>query len=102
MNKVLQHELLKAVLHYYNDILYAYPFRSVASRLIGAVWWMFCLIILCSYAANLSAFLTVERMVTPIKNAEDLSKQTEIKYGTIESSSTSNFFRVTSDFLTVK
>jgi len=32
-----------------------------------------------SYTANLAAFITVQRMVTPLENAEALSKQTEIK-----------------------
>jgi hypothetical protein len=37
--------------------------------------------IISSYTANLAAFLTVERMVTPINSADDLSKQTEVEYG---------------------
>lgn len=47
-----------------------------------------------SYTANLAAFLTVERMITPIENSEDLAGQTEISYGTLESGSTMTFFRV--------
>lgn len=47
-----------------------------------------------SYTANLAAFLTVERMITPIENAADLAGQTEISYGTLESGSTMTFFRV--------
>lgn len=41
----------------------------------GGIWWFFTLIIISSYTANLAAFLTVERMITPIENAEDLAKQ---------------------------
>lgn len=41
----------------------------------------------------MAAFLTVERMITPIENAEDLAGQTEIPYGTLESGSTMTFFR---------
>jgi glutamate receptor, ionotropic, invertebrate len=52
------------------------------------------LIIISSYTANLAAFLTVERMITPIENVEDLAMQTEITYGTLESGSTMTFFRV--------
>ena len=47
-----------------------------------------------SYTANLAAFLTVERMESPIESAEDLAKQTQIKYGCLESGSTRAFFRV--------
>ena len=46
-----------------------------------------------SYTANLAAFLTVERMESPIESAEDLAKQTKIKYGCLESGSTRAFFR---------
>ena len=52
------------------------------------------LIIISSYTANLAAFLTVERMVSPIENVEDLAKQTDIAYGTRKSGSTFTFFRV--------
>ncbi len=69
-------------------------FRSLSGRIVGGVWWFFTLIIISSYTANLAAFLTVERMVSPIESAEDLAKQTEIAYGTLDSGSTKEFFRV--------
>lgn len=47
-----------------------------------------------SYTANLAAFLTVERMESPIESAEDLAKQTKIKYGALKGGSTAAFFRV--------
>lgn len=67
--------------------------RSVSGRIVGSVWWFFTLIIISSYTANLAAFLTVERMLTPIESAEDLAKQTEIQYGTMKSGSTKTFFQ---------
>ncbi|KAH9421933.1 Glutamate receptor 2 [Dermatophagoides pteronyssinus] len=69
-----------------------YP-RSVAGRIVGSVWWFFTLILLSTYTANLAAFLTVERMVTPINSADDLVKQTEIEYGVLADSSSMEFFR---------
>ena len=69
-------------------------FSSVALRMIAAMWWFFTLIMISSYTANLAAFLTVERMEAPIESAEDLAKQTKIKYGCLESGSTRAFFRV--------
>jgi len=66
----------------------------MSGRIVGSVWWFFTLIIISSYTANLAAFLTVERMQSPIESAEDLAKQTEIKYGTVDSGSTKDFFRV--------
>lgn len=70
------------------------PCRSLSGRIVGGVWWFFTLIIISSYTANLAAFLTVERMVSPIESAEDLAKQTDIAYGTLDSGSTKEFFRV--------
>lgn len=65
----------------------------------GSVWWFFTLILISSYTANLAAFLTVERMVTPINSPEDLASQTEVQYGTLLHGSTWDFFRVTFDRL---
>jgi hypothetical protein len=47
----------------------------------------------------LAAFLTVEKLINPIENVEDLAKQTDIKYGVVGGGSTEQFFRV--DFLFV-
>ena len=68
--------------------------RAVSTRVVGGTWWFFTLIIISSYTANLAAFLTIDRMVSPIESAEDLSRQTDIAYGTIAGGSTMTFFRV--------
>ncbi|XP_011061885.1 PREDICTED: glutamate receptor ionotropic, kainate 2-like isoform X3 [Acromyrmex echinatior] len=67
--------------------------KATSTRIVGGIWWFFTLIIISSYTANLAAFLTVERMITPIENAEDLASQTDITYGTLDSGSTMTFFR---------
>ncbi|XP_023314760.1 glutamate receptor ionotropic, kainate 2-like [Trichogramma pretiosum] len=67
--------------------------RATSTRIVGGIWWFFTLIIISSYTANLAAFLTVERMITPIENAADLAEQTDIPYGTLEGGSTMTFFR---------
>ena len=82
------------VLHFTLQIHFVLVIRSLSGRIVGGVWWFFTLIIISSYTANLAAFLTVERMVSPIESAEDLAKQTEIAYGTLEAGSTKEFFRV--------
>lgn len=58
------------------------------------MWWFFTLIMISSYTANLAAFLTMERMDTPITGIEDLVNQNKIKYGLMAGGSTANFFRV--------
>lgn len=55
--------------------------------------WMFTLIIISSYTAQLAAFLTVERMTTPVESTSDLAAQQKIKYGTLKNGSTMDFFR---------
>ncbi|XP_059470886.1 glutamate receptor ionotropic, kainate 2 isoform X8 [Neocloeon triangulifer] len=67
--------------------------QATSTRIVGGIWWFFTLIIISSYTANLAAFLTVERMITPIENAAELAEQTEISYGTLEGGSTMTFFR---------
>lgn len=61
--------------------------------MVAGMWWFFTLIMISSYTANLAAFLTVERMDSPIESAEDLAKQTKIKYGVLNGGSTASFFR---------
>ncbi|KAL0110179.1 hypothetical protein PUN28_013673 [Cardiocondyla obscurior] len=67
--------------------------KATSTRIVGGIWWFFTLIIISSYTANLAAFLTVERMITPIENVADLAEQTDISYGTLEGGSTKTFFR---------
>ena len=67
--------------------------RAASTRIVSGIWWFFTLIIISSYTANLAAFLTVERMATPIENAEDLAIQSNILYGTLIGGSTMTFFR---------
>ncbi|KAH8302025.1 hypothetical protein KR044_001958 [Drosophila immigrans] len=66
---------------------------SIAGRIAAAVWWFFTIILISSYTANLAAFLTVERMVAPIKSPEDLAMQYDIQYGTLLHGSTWEFFQ---------
>uniref|UniRef100_A0A336L676 Glutamate receptor 1 n=1 Tax=Culicoides sonorensis TaxID=179676 RepID=A0A336L676_CULSO len=67
--------------------------QATSTRIVSGIWWFFTLIMISSYTANLAAFLTVQRMITPIENAEDLASQTEIAYGTLDSGSTMTFFQ---------
>ncbi|XP_066945565.1 glutamate receptor 1-like isoform X2 [Macrobrachium rosenbergii] len=67
--------------------------RSFSGRIAGGVWWFFTLILVSSYTANLAAFLTVERMVTPIKSTDELARQTQVEYGTLAGGSSMDFFK---------
>ena len=80
-------------------VLYSFlhePHRAVSTRIVAGIWWFFTLIMISSYTANLAAFLTVERMESQFEGAEDLAKQTKIKYGSKFGGSTYAFFRLES------
>ncbi|GFU01778.1 glutamate receptor ionotropic, kainate 2, partial [Nephila pilipes] len=66
--------------------------KATSTRTVAALWWFFTLIMISSYTANLAAFLTAERMKSPIESADDLARQSEIQYGCVESGSTRAFF----------
>ncbi|UXI16918.1 hypothetical protein NH340_JMT02861 [Sarcoptes scabiei] len=66
--------------------------KAMSTRTIAAIWYFFTLIMISSYTANLAAFLTVEKVVYPIENAEGLAAQTQIEYGCLKSGSTKAFF----------
>lgn len=68
--------------------------RSTATRSVVSVWWFFCLIMVSSYTANLAAFLTIESLLSPIQNADDLANlDGKIKYGAKRDGSTISFFK---------
>ena len=68
--------------------------RAISTRMVAGMWWFFTLIMISSYTANLAAFLTAAKMDSPVNSAEDLAKQTKIKYGTYCCGSTNAFFQV--------
>ncbi|KAL1467792.1 hypothetical protein MTO96_041922 [Rhipicephalus appendiculatus] len=65
---------------------------AMSTRTVAGIWYFFTLIMISSYTANLAAFLTVEKTVYPIENAEDLAKQSKIMYGCLRSGSTRTFY----------
>ncbi|XP_077950612.1 glutamate receptor ionotropic, kainate 3 isoform X2 [Gasterosteus aculeatus] len=67
--------------------------KALSTRIIGGIWWFFTLIIISSYTANLAAFLTVERMDSPVDSADDIAKQTKIDYGLVKDGATMTFFK---------
>lgn len=68
---------------------------AVSSRIISSSWWLFSLIIISVYTANLAAFLTVTNIYLPIENAADLAFQNTYDYGTVNGSQIEDFFKHT-------
>jgi len=43
------------------------PYTTLATRLMMGAWWLFALIVISSYTANLAAFLTITRIENSIQ-----------------------------------
>ncbi|XP_076280228.1 glutamate receptor ionotropic, kainate 2 isoform X2 [Lasioglossum baleicum] len=69
---------------------------GLSTRMMATSWWFFCLIMVSSYTANLAAFLTVETLVSPFNNVEELAKKKTIKYGAKDDGATYGFFKESS------
>ncbi|XP_054154145.1 glutamate receptor ionotropic, kainate 2-like [Oppia nitens] len=66
--------------------------KAMSTRTVAAIWYFFTLIMISSYTANLAAFLTVEKVIYPIEDAEGMASQTQIKYGCLGTGTTKAFF----------
>lgn len=66
--------------------------KSLSSRTLVAAYWLFVVLMLATFTANLAAFLTVERMQTPVQSLDQLARQSRINYTVVESSDTHKYF----------
>ncbi|XP_058818724.1 uncharacterized protein LOC131681746 [Topomyia yanbarensis] len=67
--------------------------KALSGRTLVAAYWLFVVLMLATFTANLAAFLTVERMQTPVQSLEQLSRQSRIKYTVVEGSDTHDYFK---------
>jgi len=67
---------------------------SLPARVALGFWWLFTLIVVSSYTANLAAFLTVQRLDLPIRSFKDLVNQDNILYGTVPHTSIFDYIMV--------
>lgn len=74
-------------------LFWALVFVALSGRTLVAAYWIFVVLMLATFTANLAAFLTVERMQSPIKNLEHLASQSSVKYSVINSSTAMTFFK---------
>ncbi|KAH7958010.1 hypothetical protein HPB51_028003 [Rhipicephalus microplus] len=74
--------------------------REASARIIAATWWIFSFLLVSSYTANLTASLTKERLLSPIESAEDLAKQSAVRYGCVRSGSTHALFKMVEEWAT--
>ena len=58
---------------------------SYSSRVVMAAWWIFCIVVVSTYAANLIAFLSVTKFSLPFDTREEMVAQGKFKFGTLGS-----------------
>lgn len=66
---------------------------TVSGKILVSSWWIFVLLLITSYTANLTAFLTVEKTETPIKSITDLVTQSKVKFGTVRGSGIMSYLK---------
>ncbi|NXA52025.1 GLRK protein, partial [Nothocercus julius] len=67
--------------------------KALSVRVIAAIWWLFTLALVAAYIANFTALLSAGSEQLPIQTFEDLVKQRELEFGTLDGSSTYYFFK---------
>ncbi|XP_077301068.1 ionotropic receptor 8a [Arctopsyche grandis] len=60
--------------------------KSLSGRTLVAAYWLFVVLMLATFTANLAAFLTVERMQTPVSSLDQLARQSRINYTVVKDS----------------
>ena len=67
--------------------------KSMSGRVLVAAYWLFVVLMLATFTANLAAFLTVERMQTTVQSLEELAQQSRINYSVVEDSPYYEYFK---------
>ncbi len=67
--------------------------KSLSGRVLVAAYWLFVVLMLATFTANLAAFLTVERMQTTVQGLEELAQQSKINYTVVKDSPYFEYFK---------
>ena len=68
--------------------------KALSSRVLVAAYWLFVVLMLATFTANLAAFLAVERMQDTVRSLEELNRQSKINYTVMEDSPYLEYFEV--------
>ncbi|XP_065176233.1 uncharacterized protein LOC135806029 [Sycon ciliatum] len=68
---------------------------SPSGRIVGMTWYLFGLVVINTYIANLAAFLTTNNRNLPINDITSLPLQDTLQYGTVLNSQPESFFKTT-------
>ncbi|KAF7269745.1 hypothetical protein GWI33_017263 [Rhynchophorus ferrugineus] len=66
--------------------------KALSGRTLVAAYWLFVVLMLATFTANLAAFLTVERMQAPVQSLEQLARQSRINYTVVKNSEIHEYF----------
>ena len=68
--------------------------KNFSGQWLAATWWMFCLILIASYTANVAAYLSVERMIVAPSDFDDLynTRDERQKYAPIRGTEAHTWF----------
>jgi ionotropic glutamate receptor len=66
--------------------------KALSGRVLVAAYWLFVVLMLATFTANLAAFLTVERMQTTVQSLEELARQSRINYTVTAGTSYMEYF----------
>ena len=66
--------------------------KALSGRVLVAAYWLFVVLMLATFTANLAAFLTVERMQSVVGNLEELARQSRINYTVVSNTTYMEYF----------
>ena len=69
--------------------------KALSSRVLVAAYWLFVVLMLATFTANLAAFLTVTSIGTTINTLEELMAQSQVQYGLVENQAAHQLMKVT-------
>ena len=67
--------------------------KALSGRVLVAAYWLFVVLMLATFTANLAAFLTVERMQTTVQSLEELARQSKINYTVVDNTVYMEYFQ---------
>ena len=71
--------------------------KALSSRVLVAAYWLFVVLMLATFTANLAAFLTVERQQNTVKSLEELNRQSKITFTVLKDSPYLEYFEVSDE-----
>ena len=67
----------------------------MSGRVVVASWWVFVVLVVSCYTANLAAFLTVTNIGTTINTLEELMAQSQVQVGMVKNNGVHQMLKVT-------